>query len=384
MNIYRIVAMASKEWREIVRDRLFLVLAFMVTPLLMVVFGYGFSFDVKNIPFVVLDYDRSELSRDYVGRFVHSQYFLFQGNVERESEIDDLINRDKIKLAIVIPKNFSSNLLAGRPAQIQTIIDGISPFRAQTTKGYIAAINGHFSNERLVEFLTKKRGIAVEDARKMFNSIKLEIRYLYNEAVSSTWSMVPSLIMLLLMITPPFLTAVSVVREKETGSIYNVYASTLSSMEFIVGKLLPYVSISLINCVVIFAMALYWFQVPFKGSLLIYLSASLAYVVCTTGIGLLVSFVVSSQLAAVVITGIVSLLPVMLFSGLIVPVQSLSYAGQIFAHIIPAMYYNEILQGLFLKGLGLKNLLWQIIALYGYSFLIVLIARGLFTKRPNY
>jgi ABC-2 type transport system permease protein len=382
LNRQRIWAVISKEWREILRDRLFFSLAFLVPPLLMVLFGYGMSLDVENIPLVIVDHDHSALSREYTGKYINSRYFDFKGYVSDERELTHLFDTGEAKVAIIVPPEFTHRLKRGRPATVQSIIEGTSPFRAQTTKGYVIAINGDFSNQQLIKFMAKQRGISVAKAKKMLNAIRLDVRFLYNEAISSTWSMVPSLIMLLLMITPPFLTAVSVVREKENGSIYNIYSSTLLPSEYLLGKLLPYITISMINCLALWLMAVYWFEVPFKGSFGFFMLSALGYVACTTGMGLLVSILVQSQLAAIAITGIVSFLPVIMFSGLIVPIKSLSLGGQIFAHMIPAMYFNEILQGLFLKGLPARYLSLQALFLFAHALVLFYVGVRVFTKRP--
>lgn len=382
LNRKRIWAVISKEWREILRDRLFFSLAFLVPPFLMLLFGYGMSLDVVNIPLAVVDYDQTALSREYTGKYTQSRYFDFKGFVSNEKELTALFDSGGVKVAVIVAPGFAKRLQEGRPVKVEAIIEGTSPYRAQTTKAYVLAINGDFSNQQMLQFMAKKQGIPTSKVEKMLNAIRLDVRFLYNEAISSTWSMVPSLVMLLLMITPPFLTAVSVVREKENGSIYNIYASTLLPSEYMIGKLSPYIFISMINCFMLWLMALYVFEVPFKGSFGFFMLSALGYVTCTTGMGLLVSILVQSQLAAIAITGIVSFLPVMLFSGLLVPVKSLSLGGQIVAHLIPAMYFNDILQGVFLKGLSARYLSFKLFFLFAHAGLLFYVCTRLFTKRP--
>lgn len=251
MNLRRALAVAHKEWREVLRDRLFFTLAFVLPAVFMLLFGYGLSLDVENVPFAIVDHDRSAASRDYAYRFIGSRYFDFQGYASDERALDPLLKDNRIRVAIVIPARFEQNLLAGRAAKVQTLIDGTLPARAATTKGYVGAINAAASREQLAEYLARQRGLSPEAARDRVEPVRLEVRYLYNQSLSSLHSLAPKLIMLILMFVPPLLTAVGVVREKESGSIYNIYASTVSRGEFLTGKLVPYVGISVVNVLVL-------------------------------------------------------------------------------------------------------------------------------------
>jgi ABC-2 type transport system permease protein/ribosome-dependent ATPase len=195
--------------------------------------------------------------------------------------------------------------------------------------------------------------------------------------------MVPALVMFTLMVASPLLTALGIVREKETGSIYNIYSSTVTRFEFLAGKLLPYVAISSANAVILWMIATQWFEVPFKGSLPFFLAASFVFVLSSTGIGLIVSLLVRTQIAALVITMVVSMLPTILYSGLIVPVSSLNPGSQVQAHLFPGMYYTNIVRGTFLKGIGPEVLWVDVLALAVYAFILRSIGYRLFTKRPR-
>lgn len=383
MNVRRIVAVASKEWRETVRDRLFLALAFLVPVLWMLVLGFGLNLDVEQIPFVVVDYDRSALSREYTYRFVESRYFNFQGSLHNEREVERLLASNKIRAAIVIPDKFEERLLAGRSIEVQTLIDGTFPSRSQITRGYVIAINAAFSLERLTLYLSQKQGITQERARQLLQPIKLEVRYLYNQVVKSIWSVAPALLMFELMVAPPLLTALAVVREKESGSIYNIYSSTVSRAEFLIGKLLPYVGISAINTINLWLLATYLFGAPFKGNFAFFFLVSLVFVLCSTGIGLIVSLLVETQVAALIITIIVTIVPTVLYAGLLVPVSSLTHGTQFLAHLLPGMYYTDIVQGSFLKGVGIEVLWPQVVMLVLYATGLLSVGYVLFRKRPS-
>jgi ABC-2 type transport system permease protein/ribosome-dependent ATPase len=383
MNFQRVVAVAQKEWREIVRDKLFFSLAFIVPVVLMLMFGFGLSLDVENIPMAIVDQDGSALSRDYAHRFIDSLYFQFLGYSHNERELTPLLTGNRIRAAIIIPEHFEKDLLAGRPAQVQTLIDGTFPFRAQTTKGYIIAINSAVSAELLAEYLTRLRGIPYAQAQQIVHPVRLEVRYLYNQSVKSIWSLAPKLIMVILMISPPFLTALGVVREKENGSIYNIYASTLSRGEFLIGKLSPYVGISILNALILWFLAVWLYAVPFKGPPVFFFLATVMYVICTTGIGLVVSVLVRTQTAAMIVTAIFTIVPAVLYSGILIPISSLTQAAQAIAHALPAMYYTNIVLGCFLKGVGIRTLWLELLILTLYATVLFSIGYLMFNKRPK-
>ncbi len=217
----------------------------------------------------------------------------------------------------------------------------------------------------------------------MIQPVGVQLRYLYNQEVKSTWSIATALIMFVLMVCPPFLTALGVVREKENGSIYNIYASTVSRGEFLIGKLTPYVGISIINILILWLMVIYLFKAPFKGDPLFFFIASVIYVVCTTGIGLLVSLIVKTQIAAMLMTVVVTIVPSILYSGLLVPIASMAPQGQFEAHLFPAMYYTDIALGSFLKGIGLEQLWGRVLALFIYAAVLWTLSYLLFHKRPR-
>jgi ABC-2 type transport system permease protein len=383
MKLQRIAAVARKEWRETTRDHVFLMLAFVMPVIWMVVFGYGLVLDVEDLPLAVVDYDRSALSRDYLYRFTESRYFRLVQAAKTEGQAGALLARGEVRVVVVVPERFGELLRAGQPVAVQTLIDGSFPLRTDIAKGYVIAINAAFSQERTTEYLARTRGLSLERAEQLTQPVTVAVRYLYNEEVRSTWSMVPALVMFTLMVSTPLLTALGVVREKETGSIYNIYSSTVSRVEFLIGKLAPYVAIATINLLVLWLLAVSWFQVPFKGSFTLFLTAGLLFVLTTTGIGLLISLLVMTQQAALIITMVVSMVPTLLFSGLIVPVSSLSPMSQFHAHLFPGMYFTNIVRGTFLKGVGFEILWVDLGALALYAGLLGLVGYHLFSKRPR-
>lgn len=383
MNIKRITAVISKEWREIVRDRLFLSLAFVVPSMLMLLFGYGLSLDVEDIPLAIVDYDNTALSRDYAYRFIDSRYFDFRGYSRNEAALATQLSTNSLRAYLVIPEHFERNLLSGQPATVQTMLDGTFPSRTETTKGYVIAINAAYSQERLAMFLSATKGVSAQAAAAALSPVKFNVRYLYNQSLLSVWSIAPKLIMVILMVSPPFLTALGVVREKERGSIYNIYASTVSRGEFLLGKIAPYVGISLVNAIVLWVLATFLFGAPFKGDFFFYLFATLIYVICTTGIGLVVSVVVRTQVAAMVVTAIVTMVPAALYSGVLIPIPSLSNGAQVAAHLLPSMYYTNIVTSSFLKGAGMATLWGDVLVLSIYAAVLFTVGFVMFRKRPR-
>lgn len=383
MNLERVAAVVSKEWREILRDRLFFVLAFVQPTFVMLLLCYGLSFDVENLPLAVVDHDGTRTSRDYASRFVDSRYFDFKGYAPGERVLDHLLIDNEIRVAIIVPERFEAELVAGRPASVQTLIDGTFPYRAQAIKQYVIAINEAFSTELLIDHLARTRGLTREEARQLVEPVALEVRYLYNQSMKSIWSIAPKVMMVVLLVYPAFLTALGIVREKESGAIYNIYASSVTRAEFLVGKLLPYAAIAAVNAAILWLLAVLFFGAPFKGDPVFFAAASILYVTCSTGIGLLVSLVVRTQAAAMTVTNVGTMIAATLYSGLIVPVESLSESAKVVAHLLPSVYYADIVTGAFLKGMGAAALWLDALALVVYATILRVVGYALFTKRPR-
>jgi len=271
----------------------------------------------------------------------------------------------------------------GQATPVQSLIDGVFPYRAEVSKGYLSAIIANFNAQSLLERSVGKLGISPEQALTQVAPVQLESRYLYNQALRSQWSISSGLMMLVLMVTPPFLTALGVVREKENGSIYNIYASTISRSEFILGKLLPYLLISCLNIFIIWWLVMTVFGTPFKGNPIFYYSASVIYVICTAGVGLVVSLMVRTQVAAVMMTIVISFVPAILYSGLLVPVESMGTTTRIESHLFPTLYYLRITWGSFLKGLGWSGLWFDVAILALYAVILWIIGFLNFHKRPS-
>ncbi len=381
MNLQRVTTLVLKEWREIVRDRVFFLLAFIMPVAWMVVFGYGMNMDTVNIPFAVLDQDHSAMSREYANHYIDSRYFSFKGYLPDTHEGDRLLRAGKLRLVLVIPPRFEQDLKARRTVAIQSLLDGTFAYRVRGIAGYVDAINRDANSALQVQQLTERFGMPPSRAQVMVQPIHLEVRYLFNQALRSIWSVAPSLIMFTMMVSPAVLTSLSVVREKETGSIYNIYASTVTRAEYLLGKLLPNIMISTVNTMVLWLIATLHFGAPFKGSLLFFFIASVVYVSCTCSIGFLVSTLVRTQGSALLITVILAIVPAVQFSGMFTPVAFLPDSSRLLAHLFPPMYYNNIVQGTFLKGTGWAILWSDVLFLAVYAAGLLLASYAVFRKR---
>ena len=286
-------------------------------------------------------------------------------------------------MVLVIPERFEEDLTAARGATLQTLVDGTFPSRTQILKGYLEGVNGEASLDYMAEVMGERQGRTPEAIREGLEPIKLRVRYLYTQALVSTWSIVPKLIMVVLMMSAPFLTALGIVREKESGAIYNIYASDAGVLEFLLGKITPYFVISVFNGLLLWFFAVELFSAPFKGSASFFFLSTVVYVACTTGMGLLISIIVKSQMAAMLATSIITMLPAVLYSGLIIPISSLDAKASFIAHCLPAMYYARIVDGCFLKASPPEDMMGSLIILSLYAIALSVVGVSLFTKRPN-
>lgn len=375
------MAVMRKEWWEMVRDPLSLVMGFFVPVALMLLIGYGMTSDVENIPLAIVDRDGTTASRDYAYRFIGSRYFDFKAYIRDERKVAPLLMDGKLRAVIVIPEKFERDLLTGRMVSVQTLLDGAFPDRTRVTKGYISAINSAASLDLLADHYSRREGVSAQEARQMLQPFSLEVRYLYNQGVESDWSIPPKLIMFILFFVPAFMTSLRVVREKEIGTIFNIYTSPLTRLEFLVAKLAPCIAIALINMVILWLLATLVFRAPFKGSLLLLFGAGTLFIVATTCIGMLVSVFVKTQIAAMLISLFITFVPALQYSGLEVPVASMGPDAQMIAHMMPAMHYVNVITGTFLKDVGLEVLWPDVLVLAAYAAGLFLMCYLLFHKR---
>ncbi|MBC8717158.1 ribosome-associated ATPase/putative transporter RbbA [Ochrobactrum sp. Marseille-Q0166] len=346
-NPRRMLAFSRREALELKRDPIRATLAILGTVILMFVIGYGINLDVEDLTFAVLDRDDTTISRDYTQQLAGSRYFTEKAPITDYDDLDRRMRKGEISLAIEIPPNFGSNVARGRPVEIGAWIDGAMPTRAETLRGYVQGMHANW--------LTQKARELYGSAATVGN-FNLEIRYRYNPDVQSLVAMVPAVIPLLLLMIPAMLAVLSVVREKELGSIINFYVTPVTKFEFLLGKQLPYIALAFLNFLMLTAFAVFIFRVPFTGSFLTYATAALLYVIITTGMGLVISTFINSQIAAIFGTALLTLIPAVQYSGIIDPVSSLQGAGAFIGKIYPTTYFVTISRGTFSKALDFSDL----------------------------
>lgn len=344
-SLARLLSYARRESLELRRDPIRLTLALLGTALLMIIMGYGISMDVQDLRFAVLDRDQTSVSRDYVLNIAGSPYFLEQPPIQSDADLDRRMRTGELSLAVEIPPGFATDLQRGRPTSIGVWVDGAMPQRAETVAGYVQGLHAGYLSEQAA-----LHGLATPPLAQV------EIRYRYNPDVKSLYAMVPAVIPILLIFIPAMLTALGVVREKELGSIINLYVTPVTKLEFLLGKQLPYIGTAMVSFALMTAMAVWGFGVPLKGSLLALSTGALLYVTAATGLGLFMSTFTGSQIAAIFGTSLATMLPAIQFSGIINPVSSLEGFAAVLGRIYPTGPFLIISRGTYSKALGFTEL----------------------------
>lgn len=346
-SLQRLFSYSRREALELRRDPVRSTLALLGTVILMFIMGYGISMDVEDLRFAVLDRDQTVSSQGWSQNIAGSRYFIEQPPLQSYSELDRRMRNGELAVAIEIPPNFGRDIARGTPVQIGVWVDGAMPNRAETVRGYVQAMHLAWLQEMASRQASPNRDISL---------ISIETRYRYNPDVKSLPAIVPAVIPLLLMMIPAMLSALSVVREKELGSIINLYVTPTTRSEFLLGKQVPYIVLGMFNFFLLCALSVFVFGVPHKGSFLTLTLAALLYVTIATGLGLLISTFMKSQIAAIFGTAIITLIPATQFSGMIDPVASLEGPGRWIGQIYPTSHFLTIARGTFSKALNLTDL----------------------------
>ncbi|HEX8011293.1 MAG TPA: ribosome-associated ATPase/putative transporter RbbA [Casimicrobiaceae bacterium] len=372
-SLGRLWAYAQREALEIGRDPIRLAFALLGPVLLMLVFGFGITFDIEGLAYATLDRDRSPESRAYLEGFSGSRYFEEHAPLADGPDIERRMRRGELRFAIEIPPGFGRDLRAGRPPEVAIWLDGAFPFRAETSRAYVEGVHQAF-----VEEIARRAGRAAAVA-----PADIQARFRYNQDFRSVFAIVPGVIMLLLIFIPAIMSALGVVREKELGSITNLYVTPVTGLEFLLGKQLPYVGVALANFATLLALALFVFGVPVKGSVAALALGALLYAVATTGLGLLVSSFLKTQIAAIFAAAIATTVPAIQYSGFMLPVSSMSPDAQAIGRIFPSSYFQQISVGAFTKALGFPALAGDLLMLAAIIVAITALARaGLRTQQP--
>lgn len=374
----RVLAILHKETHELLRDRVYLGLAIVVPLVVTLLLGLGFVLDVKNLPVAFYDQDRSSLSREYIYSFTNSEYFRLVAFVHDPAQLDRMIQSGRVRAAVVIPPDFSRKLQGGKPVAVQILVDGSFAGRAQVVCGYVAAIDAQFNAQLLSRYLAGQGKV-----RASMIPVSTEGRVWFNPALETKNSIVPGLLVINLMFYPGLLAALVVVREKERGTIFNLYCSPVRRWEVIAGKAVPYIGVAFIDYLLIFLLSLAVFHVRFVGNFLVLTVAALLYITCCIGLGLVISVFCKTQVAAMLVTFIGMMTPSMMFSGMVTPIASMDRSSQMISRVIPASYFMGMARGVFLKGLGFFYYLPDLLTLLAFAAVVYLVAVASFRKKAG-
>ena len=360
-SVKRTIPIFWKEFIHIVRDPGTLAMLLFFPAFLLVLFGYAVSFDVKHIPMAVLDQDKTAISREFVLGFTHSGYFDWQKTLTASSQFKDSLDSGKVKIVISVPKNFGQKITAGQKAEVQILVDGSDPTIASTAIGYINAISeAYYQNLTAIVLLT---------------------RVWYNPDLRSLNFYIPGLICVILMMMSASLTSLTIVTEREEGTIEGLVVSPVRKNELMLGKILPYVLIAFVDVLLVTAVGSLWFGVPIKGSLILLFVSSFIFLLGAMGIGLLISANAKTSQEAIQIALVATMLPSFLLSGFVFPIENMPLVLQGLTYFVPARYFLKILRGIFLKGVGLDYLWWDLLLLIGFGVIIIAAAGRRFNKR---
>ena len=373
-DFMRMMSYANREALELRRDPIRATMALLGSVILMFVIGYGINTEVENLTFAVLDHDQSVISRDYVQQIAGSRYFIQKKDIVDYDDLDERMRSGEISLAIEIPPEFGKDMERGRNVEVGAWIDGAMPLRAETVRGYVQGMHALW---------LQNKARTLNGKAATMGDYRLEVRYLYNPGIESLTAMVPAVIPILLLIIPAMLAALSVVREKEMGSIINLYVTPVTRLEFLVGKQLPYIGLGLINCILLWLFAVFIFRVHFTGGILTFMLAGLLYVAFSTAFGLLISTFMNSQIAAIFGAAVLTILPATQFCGLMDPVSSLQGTGRLIGDIYPTTYFILISRGTFAKALQFHDLVSSFIPLFLAGPILVIIASWLTKKQAK-
>jgi len=352
----RILAISKKEIRQLKRDTRMLYVLFVFPFVLLIIFGYAINFDVHHIKLVVYDNDKSENTREFIDRLTSSNYFDLVGYIDSENQIREVLDDGKAQVVLVFPEDFSQNLFSGKEAKIQILVEGIDANTASVISNYMNAATATYNSKISQETLAIR-------GRQQYVPINLEPRFWFNPDLNSTLYLVPGLISMILIMTAVISIAMSIVREKERGTMEQINVSPLSSFELLLGKTIPYSLVALLIASSILFAGHILFGVAVKGNYLLLFFSTLIFLFACLNLGILISSISESQQVAFQISAMVSLLPSFLLSGFVFPIESMPPVIQVLTNITPVKFYIIILRDILLKGVGIEAFWPQLIYL---------------------
>ena len=375
MSFTRFRAVAKKEIVQVLRDSRSLIIVLVMPVVLVLLFGYGVNLDLKHLPIYVYDRDGSQQSQDLLKRFQASDYFDIVRVVNNYPDLARAIDDGHAKMGIVIPWDFSQRLQDGRPAQVQALVDGTDDNTANVLIGYSQAVVQGYSADVQLDWL-RDRGQVAQPA-----PVSVETRTWYNEDLESSAFIIPGVLALVMSVIGAFLTSLTIAREWERGTMEQLISTPVSPLEIMLGKLVPYFAIGMIDVIVCALIALYWFQVPFRGSFTTLLISSAMFMIVVLSMGFFISVIAKNQLAASQIALLATFLPAFLLSGFLYAIEQMPVVLQWITRILPARYYVSVLKKIFLKGSPTTLLYADLVPLAIFTLVLALLATHSFQKR---
>lgn len=375
MSLTRFLAVAKKEMVQVLRDSRSLIIVLIMPIILVLLFGYGVNLDLKHLPIYVYDRDGSQQSQDLLKRFQASDYFEIVKVVNDYSDFTRAIDDGHAQMGVVIPWDFSQRLRDGRAVKVQALVDATDDNTANVLIGYAQAVVQGYSSDVQLDWL-RDRGQIANPA-----PVIVETRTWYNEDLESSAFIVPGVLALVMSVIGAFLTSLTIAREWERGTMEQLISTPVTPLEIMFGKLVPYFAIGMIDVIVCALIALYWFQVPFRGSFLTLLLSSAMFMIVVLSMGFFLSVIAKNQLAASQLALLTTFLPAFLLSGFLYEIEQMPVVVQWITRILPATYYVSVLKKIFLKGSPASLLYADLVPLAIFTFVLALLATHSFQKR---
>jgi ABC-2 type transport system permease protein len=375
MSLTRLLAIARKEVVQILRDARSLIIVVLMPAVLVLLFGYGVNLDLKGLPVYVFDRDGSQQSQDLLKHFQASEYFHIERVVGSYSELTRALDDGHAKMGIVIPWDFSQRLRDGRPVEVQALVDGSDDNTANVLIGYSQGVVQSYSAEVQIDWL-RERGLSIQPA-----AMSVQTRTWYNEDLESSAFIIPGVLALVMSVIGAFLTSLTIAREWERGTMEQLISTPVTAMEIMLGKLAPYFVLGMLDTIMSALIAIYWFDVPFRGSWVTLMVSSAMFMVVVLSLGFLISVLAKNQFAASQIALLITFLPAFLLSGFLFSIEQMPIALQWITRILPARYYVSVLKKIFLKGTPAQLLYADLIPLAVFTVVLALLATRSFHKR---
>ena len=376
INPKRLLAVIKKEFITLFRDPISLTVMLIMPVFMLILYGFAATLDVEHIPVSVLDRDKTVESRNFIDRFTQNKYFKLHSFLYSDREISDVLDRGKTKVVLSIPHKFGQAIRGGKTATVQALIDGSDSSWAQSAMGYIQSIAAGF-NQDLINIKVAQQGIS----KPIQSPINVIPRIWYNEDLRSMDFLIPGLIAVILMQVSAVLTSLTIITEKEQGTIESIIVSPLKKYELILGKILPYVIMIFVDMFLITACGYFLFNVPVKGSYLLLLFCSFIFLTGTMALGLFISTTSTTSQAAIQMASITTLLPAILLSGFRFPIENMPLVLQWVSLFVPARYFIDILRAIYLKGVGLMCFWQDFVLMSALSLFFIVLSVVKFKKR---